>query len=233
MKQSGIYRIDLGNGYFYIGSSIDLAKRKREHKNRLSSHRHINTKMQHVFNKYGVYEFKVLQECAINELAEKEQLVLNECFLHRKNVNIAAFVERPMLGRKHSQKTKSLLSKKMKKQRSNKPMSDSYRKNLSLANKGKKLSDERRLQISDSIKNSSFQMNRVKTLGHRPRTLEDRKIASDRMKLWWAANPEKRVALSEISKKKVHSSASKQKMSASQKRRREREKLGRENETIE
>jgi hypothetical protein len=111
-------------------------------------------------------------------------------------------------------------------------MSDSHRKNLSLANRGKTLSAEHRLKISNSIKNSASDMERIRSLGLKPRTSEDRKNTSDGMKRWWAANPEKRVAVSEANKKRVHSAATKQKMSASQKRRREQEKLGRENGTI-
>lgn len=72
----GIYKIiNLANEKFYIGSSVDLKKRKRDHMRELKNGIHTNERMQHSFNKYGVEEFKF----EIIELVnEKENLITLE-----------------------------------------------------------------------------------------------------------------------------------------------------------
>ena len=88
MRRSGIYRIELGNGNFYIGSSVDLRRRENAHRTDLHSLRHSNIKMQNCWNKYGVFEFTVLQECEIKELLLREQVWINKHFVNPKNVNL-------------------------------------------------------------------------------------------------------------------------------------------------
>ena len=55
----GIYTItNLINGKFYLGSSNNLAKRKREHIWALRKNEHNNPHLQNAFNKYGEKSFK-------------------------------------------------------------------------------------------------------------------------------------------------------------------------------
>lgn len=57
-KNMGIYRIiNIVNGKFYLGSSNDLRKRKREHIWALRKGAHINDYLQKAFNKYGEKNF--------------------------------------------------------------------------------------------------------------------------------------------------------------------------------
>ena len=89
MKSSGIYRINLGNDWFYIGSSQDLENRGRRHLADLIAQRHRNSKMQAVYNKYEVYEFLVLSECLVKELLSNEQVLLDAHFTDGKCANLA------------------------------------------------------------------------------------------------------------------------------------------------
>lgn len=57
----GVYRIQIGP-YFYIGSSNNCAKRKKEHKRHLESGDHYNPKMLAVYRKYGDFNFKVIEQ---------------------------------------------------------------------------------------------------------------------------------------------------------------------------
>lgn len=55
----GIYKIiNKADGKFYIGSSKELKRRKRVHFKNLKDNKHVNTHLQHAFNKYGKQNFK-------------------------------------------------------------------------------------------------------------------------------------------------------------------------------
>lgn len=132
-KVSGIYRIELGNGWFYIGSAVDLRRRKREHLRTLNSQIHFNSRMQNIWNKYGVFEFTILEEYATNELVIREQIYLDKHFDDPKNVNLAPTAG-SCLGRVHSVKTRA----KMSASRKGKVFSAETREKISLACKGRK-----------------------------------------------------------------------------------------------
>jgi len=127
---SGIYRIDLGNDWFYIGSAVNFAKRKKEHRTDLKRKVHCNNKMQNCWNKYRVFNFIVLEECAKDYLIVREQFYLDQHFNDKKNVNLAPTAGSP-LGYKHSTKA---------------------RENMSIAQKGRVISVEHRAKISASHK---------------------------------------------------------------------------------
>jgi group I intron endonuclease len=59
-RTSGIYKITtLHNGHFYIGSSLSLKKRMKDHRNALKNNIHHVLYMQKVYNKYGESNFVV------------------------------------------------------------------------------------------------------------------------------------------------------------------------------
>lgn len=107
----GIYRIkNINNGKEYVGSSIDVFKRRNRHFSELNKNKHKNKKLQASFNKYGkeVFEFYVLELVENKELLiEREQFHINE----RKpwfNINLIA---NSSLGVKRSDETKEKLRK--------------------------------------------------------------------------------------------------------------------------
>lgn len=95
IKVSGIYRIDLGNGYFYIGCSSDLEQRSYMHLYELRSLRHKNIRMQKCWNKYQVFDFVILEICDVDNLTNREQFYLDKYFCDKKNVNILPVAGRP------------------------------------------------------------------------------------------------------------------------------------------
>ena len=109
MRRSGIYRIELGNGNFYIGSAINLDRREKRHRYDLKCLMHINKKMQNCWNKYGVFEFTVLEECGIKQLLLREQLLIDIFFDNPKNVNINQ-IAGSSLGYKHSSEARAKMS---------------------------------------------------------------------------------------------------------------------------
>lgn len=100
-KASGIYRIDLGNDWFYGGSSTNLDQRHRNHLRELRADRHNNQIMQGCFNKYGVFEFVIVGLCPPSDILFLEQVWLDKNFLHPKCVNICR-VAGNTAGYKHS-----------------------------------------------------------------------------------------------------------------------------------
>lgn len=79
----GIYKIiNIKSGKIYIGSSIDIEKRFKRHKNDLLKNRHKNSHLQREYNKYGLdlFIFEVVELCSKSELRIIEQKYLNEIF---------------------------------------------------------------------------------------------------------------------------------------------------------
>lgn len=75
-EKGGIYKIEhLSTGRVYVGSSVDLARRRREHINRLTRGTHVNPKLQNAWKKYGAdqFSFSVLERCQRDMLLEREQ----------------------------------------------------------------------------------------------------------------------------------------------------------------
>jgi group I intron endonuclease len=144
---SGIYRIDLGNGWFYIGSSSHLSKRKNNHKGDLVRGNHSNMKMQNCWNKYKVFEFTVLEKCDKSELLLREQLLIDIHFSDSKNLNLTPTAG-SCLGYVASAEHRAKNSAAQK----GKVASAETRAKMSAAQKGKVLSAEHCAKISAAQK---------------------------------------------------------------------------------
>ncbi len=78
---SGIYRITCTvTGKFYIGSAINLRKRRRDHFFYLERNEHHNPKLQAAWNKYGpdAFTFEVLELVLPISLTAREQYWFNK-----------------------------------------------------------------------------------------------------------------------------------------------------------
>ena len=75
MMKSGVYQIyNPINEKRYIGSSIDVTRRLKEHRRNLIAQRHHNQHLQNAWNKYGnLLEFKPLEYCEPDQLLDLEQ----------------------------------------------------------------------------------------------------------------------------------------------------------------
>lgn len=78
---SGIYKIlNTKNGKKYIGSAVDITVRWSGHLWFLQNGSHHNRYLQNAWNKYGegAFVFSILEECAPEDLLEREQSYLPE-----------------------------------------------------------------------------------------------------------------------------------------------------------
>lgn len=128
MKEvSGIYAIiNKENNKYYIGSSVNVKRRINEHKKHLKHQNHVNPYLQNAYNKNGLKGFKIilLEECSEEKLEEKENYYINK-YNSRDNkygYNIAIAYHGIML--------------------------DETKQKISIANKGKILSNEHKEKIS-------------------------------------------------------------------------------------
>lgn len=108
--KSGIYRIDITNGMFYIGSATILRTRFCTHRNNLKSNKHDNSIMQNICSKHGIdsFTFSVLELCEKKDLINREQYYID---LLKPNINIskkagATYGLKHWVGKKHSEETK-------------------------------------------------------------------------------------------------------------------------------
>ena len=184
--KSGIYRIELGNGNYYIGSSVNVSKRKREHLSYLRIEKHCNKRVQRAWNKYQIFDFVILELCDESELIKKEQVLLDLHFRDAKNLNISPVAGSPMLGRRHSEASKAKMSAGV---RLRPPMSDATRQKISVAQKnsplvaesarkrsvllkGRKPSDETRAAMSKSWRASPLSKAHLEKIHAQPYTEE-------------------------------------------------------------
>jgi group I intron endonuclease len=114
--QSGIYGIqNNNNGKLYIGSSVQLSKRRKRHFNALRKNKHHNQHLQRAFDKDGEKSFSwiVLENVSdVIVLRTKEGSWIKKLDTANPN-NGYNFNDEPnaMLGRKHTNETKKKMSK--------------------------------------------------------------------------------------------------------------------------
>lgn len=143
------------NGKLYIGQSVDVERRWKDHKNN-SNYVYMNNHLYSGIRKYGLdnFTFEVIVECDENMLDKFEIgiIQLYDTTNPKKGYNKA-------LGGsygKHSDETKA----KMTKSRKGKTQSDETKKKISISLKGKPRSDETKKKMSESkIKQYQYQGN--------------------------------------------------------------------------
>jgi len=91
INKCGIYELII-NKKSYIGSSVNLRDRLREHLNDLNTNNHSNKKLLRAFNKYKIIHFNIIEFCNIDILIEKEEYWYNIKGYYnlqnpRKNIN--------------------------------------------------------------------------------------------------------------------------------------------------
>jgi group I intron endonuclease len=77
----GIYCItNTKNGKKYVGSSINIEYRFKQHKKDLRGHYHGNDHLQKAIGKYGIdeFEFSIIEECEKDKLLENEDKYINK-----------------------------------------------------------------------------------------------------------------------------------------------------------
>lgn len=76
----GVYKITIGNRFYYGSTSKSLVLRKKQHIDELIAGRHPNRRMQHSWNKYQELTFEVMETCLAEESRDREQVYLDLYF---------------------------------------------------------------------------------------------------------------------------------------------------------
>jgi len=140
--KSGVYRIiNLLNEKFYIGSTIDLMKRKVNHFNILKINKHKNKHLQNSWNKYGEenFKFEIIELVEdVNNLIDREQYYISKYWDSCKTCYNISPTAGNTLGVKMSEESKM----KMSKLKTGKKLSEEHKKKISESGKGRKLTKE-------------------------------------------------------------------------------------------
>ena len=109
---SGIYQIrNIIDGKRYIGSSINVKTRMKDHRNQLLRVGHSNIHLQRAWNKYGEesFVFEIVQRCQKEDLLFSEQSEINK-YPFNTLYNLIITAERGV-GFTHCKETREKLSK--------------------------------------------------------------------------------------------------------------------------
>lgn len=177
MKKSGIYKIQsiAEPEKFYIGSSVNIQSRKRQHFSMLKLNKHDATYLQNYYNKYGKESliFHIIEECCQERLIQREQYyidILNPVFNSRKNAE-------SNFGHKFSEEVKQNMSNAQKEWRKGKDLSIKLTKELcnevlELKSKGLK-NQEIALKLNISLPSVS---KIIKPISNKLRKLDEIKV---------------------------------------------------------
>ena len=211
--KSGIYEIlNTTNGHRYVGSAVNLRRRKSTHWRRLRQKCHENQHLQRAWNKYGesVFDFDVIEYWEPEFLVSFEQWWMN---MLRPEYNI-----NPVAG--------SSLGVKR---------TDDARANMSAAKKGHEVSAEARAKISKAHMGNTTNLGRKHTaeskanmsaaaMGKKRGPMsEEHKSQISAALMGREVTPETRAKISKTLKGYKHTDETKAKMSAAQKKRRAKE----------
>ena len=115
MIKSGIYCIEnLINYKKYIGQSVNIYARWKQHISELNENKHFNDYLQKSWNKYGEDNFKfyVIEYCDINELDDKEIYYID--FYQTLNRDTGYnLMSGGTFGRKYSQESREKMSRSL------------------------------------------------------------------------------------------------------------------------
>ena len=146
--ESGIYRIrNLTNNKFYIGSAVNLKKRKNQHFHYLRNNKHHNKPLQNSYNKYGEssFIFEIMCFCYKEDLIKNEQFYIDK---YKPQYNICRIAGNT-LGRKPTEET--ILKMKITHSKRNCKHSEETKLKMSISAKGKVISEQQRIKISKTL----------------------------------------------------------------------------------
>lgn len=196
----GIYKItNKLNGKVYIGQSIDIDKRWRQHmtaKDDVLIHKSIQ--------KYGAenFSFEILLECPADMLDvwERDMIALYDC-ISPKGYNLTEGGG----GCKCSEETRLKMSE-AKKGKKRQPFSAEHKRKISEANKGHHISEETKIKISKTLKGAK----------QKPHS-EETKIKISNARKGMHLSEETKIKMSNAHKGIPHSEETKHKISESKK----------------
>lgn len=167
---TGVYEIlNTVNGKRYVGSSVNMVRRLKEHRYRLGRGEHHSQKLQRAWEKYGstVFTFKALFICPKNMLTFYEQRALDGFASVAEGYNVLPFA-RSGAGRKVSPealaKMRAYQSNRTPEHRANiaaaltgKRLSEATKRKVGAASKGRKHTEATKAVIADAGRNMSVE----------------------------------------------------------------------------
>lgn len=147
----GVYEIrNTVNGKKYVGSSIDIEKRWREHRHHLNKGAHGNSHLQAAWDKYGskVFAFRVIEQVDdIQSLVQREQWWLDNVRASgAQTYNVGDCVDCPTRGIQFNAERKAELSIRTKQLWED----PDYRTKTTAAHIGRVVSEETRRKMSEA-----------------------------------------------------------------------------------
>lgn len=188
MNRSGIYKLtNIVNGKVYVGSAVNLGRRKEHHYACLRNNKHKNERLQHSWNKHGEvsFEFSILEYVEDkNNLIEREQYWMDFYEVAGDNGYNISPKAGSSLGVKHTAETR----KRMSEANIGKKLSAEHCKKISEGNKGRVITAETRQKISDAQKGRSMSPSHYAN------------YLASRLEMNYVPSPETRKKLSESGK---------------------------------
>lgn len=171
----GIYCIKINN-HLYIGSTtISFYRRFKSHLNLLNKNKHFNIHFQNCYNKYKSIQFEIIEACTKEVCLKREQYYLN---LLNPDLNISKSSSSPMLGRKHSEKTRKKLSGRIP-WNLNKPRTNEEK--LKMSQNKKEINKTRTLEYWKNISEIHKKLNQKSFLG-KHHSAENKKLLRNKRK---------------------------------------------------
>lgn len=148
--EAGVYLISNNvNGKCYVGSTIHLDQRRREHFSRLANNKHINAHLQNAYNKYGreAFDFEILETIDIDDNI-KDKLLKREQFWidNLKPEYNVLLVAGSNLGYHHTEETK----KKISESTTGVKKSEEHAKHIREGQSGRVLTEEHKAKLSEA-----------------------------------------------------------------------------------
>lgn len=155
-KKSGIYQIrNLVNGKIYVGSSVNLNRRKNKHFYKLRHNMHANLKLQNAFNKYGetAFIFEIIEIVDDkHQLLNREQYYIDKYNVVQDGYNILPNAY-STLGFYPTAETRHKMSIAQK----GRCHTEEAKRKISISNTGRRRTEEQKRRISDNRKGKGTQ----------------------------------------------------------------------------
>jgi group I intron endonuclease len=175
IRVSGIYIIiNTINNKTYIGKTIDIKNRRKQHLNNLRNNKYINnnqpTHLQSAWNKYvrlygeEVFIFGIIEECDKDKLNDKEKYWINYYQSNNREYGYNKTEGGDGGNTWDKNSNKKLTSGKISLANKGKKRSEETKKNISNAVKGKKRSEETKKNISNGKKGKSHISPSIETI---------------------------------------------------------------------
>jgi group I intron endonuclease len=204
LRKSGVYRIvSVVNNRMYIGSTMNLIKRKNAHFCSLRKGSHWNPQLQEHFNTYGESDlcFSILEYCSEEERVAREQFYIDN---YNPSFNVSRNAFAPMKDMHHTNDALKKISESSKRLwldpayrefQENKVVSLDTRNKMRDSHIGKKQSqseiDAKKIRVKKLWQTKEYRDSHIRGLKNRIQSEEHKRKNSEAQKLWWA-DPENR-----------------------------------------